>query len=91
MAAAKARRWIITGHVQGVGFRYFVRGHAQSLNLTGWARNLADGGVEVFAIGPPDNLNDLASALHQGPPMSDVRTVDEQEAAIEACSGFQVR
>jgi acylphosphatase len=90
MSASKAKRWYIAGIVQGVGFRYFVRNQARSLNLTGYAKNLSDGRVEVLAIGPPASLNDLASALHKGPPMSDVRSVEELEAAPEKYSDFQV-
>lgn len=85
-----ARRWYISGIVQGVGFRYFVRHQARALNLTGYAKNLADGRVEVLAMGSRESLDDLASALHKGPPLSHVRSVDEQEAAPEKWSDFQV-
>lgn len=86
-----AKRWYITGIVQGVGFRYFARHQARSLNLKGWARNLSDGRVEVFAMGPVESLSNLASALHRGPNMSSVRHVEELEAAPEKCSDFEVR
>jgi acylphosphatase len=86
-----AKRWFVAGIVQGVGFRYFARQQAQSLNLTGWAKNLSDGRVEVYAVGTADSLNDLASALYKGPSMSHVRSVEEQEAVVENCSGFHVR
>jgi acylphosphatase len=87
----EARRWYISGIVQGVGFRYFARHHARLLKLTGWAKNLSDGRVEVLAIGPSERLDDLASALHKGPPMSHVRSVEEQETTPQDCSDFQVR
>jgi len=87
-----ARRWYVSGVVQGVGFRYFVRHQARALNLTGYAKNLADGRVEVLAMGGDSkSLNDLASALHKGPPMSDVRSVEEREAVPEKWLDFQVR
>lgn len=89
-ANQQARKWFISGIVQGVGFRYFARNQARLLNLKGYAKNLSDGRVEVYATGSLESLNDLASALHKGPPMSDVRSVDEQEAALEHCSDFQV-
>ncbi len=85
-----AKRWYVSGIVQGVGFRYFVRHQARVLNLTGYAKNLDDGRVEVLAMGSAASLNDLASALHKGPPLSQVRSVDEQEAAPEKWSDFQV-
>ncbi len=86
-----AKRWYVQGIVQGVGFRYFVKNHAQILNVTGYAKNLADGRVEVYASGAPERLSDLASALYKGPPMSYVRSVEELEAALENFSGFEVR
>src|ERR1022692_352255 len=53
-------------------------------------RNLDDGRVEVYAAGPPDKLSDLAAALRKGPRFSDVRGVDEQEAAPQHYSDFQI-
>jgi acylphosphatase len=86
-----AKRWHIEGRVQGVGFRYFVQTQARALSLTGYAKNLADGRVEVLAIGTAERLSDLASALYKGPLLSDVRSVEEREAALEDWSGFHVR
>lgn len=89
-SSAKARKWVVSGRVQGVGFRFFVQHKATALGLKGWARNLADGRVEVYAIGTPERLDDLAAALHIGPRMADVRGVDQQDAAPEAVSGFSI-
>jgi len=86
-----AKRWLIGGQVQGVGFRFFAQHKATALNLTGWARNLDDGRVEVYAIGSPDRLNEFAAALHQGPRMADVRSVEEQDAAVQGLSSFAIR
>jgi acylphosphatase len=83
-----ARRWLIRGRVQGVGFRYFVERAAGQLSLTGYARNLDDGRVEVYAAGPEDKLAQLAGLLRVGPRWAEVRGVDEQEAAIEGHGGF---
>jgi acylphosphatase len=85
-----ARRWFVSGRVQGVGFRYFVQQEARNLKLSGWAKNLPDGRVEVYAVGAAECLSDLAAALHKGPPMSHVRAVEEQEAAVDGCLDFQV-
>ena len=85
-----AKRWLVTGRVQGVGFRYFVQYQANALGLTGWARNLDDGRVEVYAVGTPDRLSQLAAALHTGPRMADVRSVQETEAVVKSLSGFAV-
>jgi acylphosphatase len=66
----------VSGRVQGVGFRYFVRGRANEIGLTGWVRNLYDGRVEVLAEGERATLQRLEAALRQGPPGSDVTNVD---------------
>ena len=54
-----ARRYYITGIVQGVGFRYFVKRKADLYGIAGWVRNLPDGRVEVFAQGDPEVLNEF--------------------------------
>lgn len=77
--------------MQGVGFRYFVQAKATALGLTGWARNLDNGNVEVYAAGPVARLSDLAAALHTGPRMADVRGVEEREEAVENLAGFSIR
>jgi acylphosphatase len=85
------KRWFINGNVQGVGFRFFVQQKATALGLSGWARNVDDGRVEVYAVGPLGRLSDLAAALRVGPRMAEVRSVEEQDASIEHASGFTVR
>ena len=57
----------VTGIVQGVGFRWFVRERARRLGLTGWVRNLRDGSVEVAAAGPAGQLELLRGELNRGP------------------------
>lgn len=91
MKAEQARRWLIAGRVQGVGFRYFVQRRAMELGLTGWARNLDDGRVEVYAAGGAAQLSDLAAALNMGPSMAEVRSVEELESAVERTTSFRVR
>jgi acylphosphatase len=86
-----AKHWFIAGRVQGVGFRFFVQDKAAELGLAGWARNLEDGRVEVYAVGAPDRLSDLAAALHKGPRMADVRRVEERDERPENLSTFGVR
>jgi acylphosphatase len=62
-----ARRYIVRGRVQGVGFRWFVENEARQLGLSGWVRNNIDGSVEVLAIGSEQQLNALHNKLRQGP------------------------
>ena len=86
-----ARRFLIRGRVQGVGYRYFAQKAAAQWNVSGYARNLEDGSVEVYAIGTAGQLSELAGTLRTGPPFSDVRSVDAQEAALENHKGFRIR
>jgi acylphosphatase len=88
--ASSAKRWFVRGRVQGVGYRYFAQHSAVELGLSGYARNLDDGRVEVYAAGPISKLSEMAARLYQGPRWSDVRGVDEQEAAPESHSGFEI-
>jgi acylphosphatase len=85
-----ARRWLVRGRVQGVGFRYFAQRAGAELGLTGYARNLDDGRVEVYAVGTPEKLAELAGRLHRGPRWADVRGVEEQEAAVRESGAFRV-
>lgn len=58
---------LVDGHVQGVGYRYFVKNTADALALTGWVRNKWDGRVEVLAEGPREALEQLLEKLRRGP------------------------
>lgn len=86
----QARRYLVRGRVQGVGFRWFVQQSASNIGVSGYTRNLDNGQVEVYAIGTPSQLSDLAAALWKGPRMADVRGIDEQEAAPQKVSGFRI-
>lgn len=86
-----ARRFVISGNVQGVGYRAFARQAARALGATGWARNLANGDVEVHANGIPSQLDELESRLRQGPRWADVRAVTATEAAVSGDSAFEIR
>jgi acylphosphatase len=85
-----ARTYRVHGRVQGVGFRFFVKHHADALGVRGYVRNEADGGVFVYAVGDPLAIQQLAGQIHQGPKFSEVRTVEEKEAAIEKYSSFHI-
>ncbi len=85
-----ARRWVVRGRVQGVGFRYFAQRAAENLGLRGYVRNLDDGNVEVYAVGPEDKLDVLAGMLYRGPRWADVRGVEEQKAAVQDYGEFRI-
>ncbi|MDP2996950.1 MAG: acylphosphatase [Bryobacterales bacterium] len=86
-----ARRFFVHGRVQGVGFRYFAQRQAGELGVTGYARNLDDGRVEVYAAGSREAVTELARMLGQGPRWSDVRGVEELDTSLENCSGFRIK
>lgn len=71
--------FLVTGRVQGVGFRWFVHREAAEIGLHGWVRNTADGHVEVVATGAPRDLAELRTALHKGSRGSRVDRVLEHE------------
>jgi acylphosphatase len=77
--ADEARRWVVEGRVQGVGFRWFVLRTAQALGVTGWARNCADGSVEVVARGGPEALRRLGESLRRGPPGAFVHRITSSD------------
>jgi len=72
--STRAKRLRITGTVQGVWYRASTVDRAQSLGLTGWARNCADGSVEVLAVGDAAAVEALIEWAHEGPPKA---VVDE--------------
>jgi acylphosphatase len=79
-----ARRYYVNGMVQGVGYRYFAKGAAKRLGVAGYARNLRDGRVEVYAIGFPESLDILRSELHRGPGSARVSGVTEEAAPLDS-------
>lgn len=81
-----ARRWLVRGRVQGVGFRYFTQREAVALGVTGWVRNLDDGRVEVFGQGSEPAVDTLQGRLWQGPRWAEVRDVEVIEASLEGKS-----
>jgi acylphosphatase len=86
-----AQRFLVTGRVQGVGYRYFVLQEATRLGLTGFARNLPDGRVEVVAEGADEALSDLESRLLEGPSFSLVANVEKAALASRGDQGFHIR
>ena len=78
--APQARRFLVRGRVQGVGFRWFVEREAHMLGIAGTVRNNHDGSVEVLAMGTREQLMGLRSRLEQGPRAARVDGVEEFEA-----------
>jgi len=77
------RRCHVSGRVQGVYFRASTREQALRLGLSGYARNLDDGRVEVLVVGEPSAVDSLIAWLHVGPPAANVSGVSIQEISPE--------
>lgn len=81
-------RFLVSGLVQGVNFRASARACAQRLGLDGYAKNLADGRVEVVASGDALALARLQAWLRDGPPAAEVEAVAREELAEQRYDGF---
>jgi acylphosphatase len=90
--ASGTRKYLVSGKVQGVGYRNFALRVARDLQLTGWVRNLPDGRVEALARGPLARLNRFVSELRIGPPRAEVTSVDIADIATgDKLEGFHIR
>lgn len=81
-------RCLVGGRVQGVFFRSSTREQAMRLGLTGYARNLADGRVEILACGPAEAVARLREWLRTGPPLANVTGVTCEPLHYQPLSGF---
>jgi acylphosphatase len=78
--AKLAKRYFVSGMVQGVGFRYFTQDAAEKLRISGFVRNLRDGRVEVFAMGSPQQHAEFRAMLERGPRFASISEVREETA-----------
>jgi acylphosphatase len=88
-----AARFLISGRVQGVGFRWFVARRASELGVTGWARNLPSGQVEVVAAGDAGAIGQMEASLRAGPTLARVESVEKSEIPhqIVEPKSFEIR
>ncbi len=91
MPDLQTRHYVISGRVQGVGFRWFVEREAAQTGITGWVRNCDNGDVEVMATGTADQHRSLRQKLQQGPRAARVDHVSESSADLLEASSFQVK
>jgi acylphosphatase len=84
MTERVVRRCLVAGRVQGVFYRATTRSRAEALGVTGHARNLPDGRVEVLACGTPAAVEALCDWLWDGPPAAHVTAVDAEMVAVES-------
>ena len=80
----KAKKFIIKGRVQGVGFRYFTNHIANRIGVYGYVKNLWDGSVEVYAIGSDQQLLLLKTALSKGPSYAYIEKITEEDVPINS-------
>ena len=87
-----ARRFIVTGRVQGVGFRYYLQDHAAVEGVHGFVRNLPDGSVEAVVEGDDESVLRVERALRRGPSSARVEHVEIEELTPSGrATGFSVR
>jgi acylphosphatase len=88
---ACARHVIVSGAVQGVGFRHYTKVRARELGLTGWVQNLDDGRVEVWVEGAEPVVERMVAWLRSGPPSARVSAIDARAVEPARLERFEVR
>jgi acylphosphatase len=88
--ALVGRRFTVHGRVQGIGFRDFVQREARRLNITGFARNLADGSVMVCAVGSEESIAEIDGLVRQGPRWAEVRGLSVEEMEAQPFDDFRI-
>ncbi|NAW57827.1 MULTISPECIES: acylphosphatase [unclassified Vibrio] len=86
----KCVKFTVSGVVQGVGFRYHTCYEGLCLGLTGYAKNLSNGDVEVMACGQEESIEALAQWLNNGPKMATVDRLEREEAVYKEFKGFEI-
>jgi acylphosphatase len=85
-----AKRLVITGRVQGVGYRVWLMEKARALGLSGWVRNRADGAVEALIAGDVAAVEEMSRACRRGPRLAEVTRIDEDLAEPPEEAGFHL-
>lgn len=86
-----ARHVVVSGRVQGVGYRYTLEREAAVAGVAGWARNTAEGTVEAVLEGPPSAVEGVLGWMRHGPRDAVVAAVDVTEAVPQGLEGFVTR
>lgn len=81
---------VVSGRVQGVGFRYWTRGEAERLGVRGWVKNRADGRVEAEIEGDPEAVSEMLDALGRGPSFAVVDDLAVTEVPPDGEPGFRI-
>lgn len=91
MGTLVARHVVVSGRVQGVGFRYLLEREAAVAGLAGWVRNTAQGTVEAVLEGSPPAVEEVLGWMRRGPRGAVVVSVDVTEVAPQGLAGFTIR
>jgi acylphosphatase len=87
-----ARRYLVSGRVQGVGFRFFAHESAAAEGVSGWVANLPDGRVEIWIEGDDESVERVERKIRRGPPGARVEQVDTRdETPMGRHTGFDIR
>lgn len=89
--ARVAKRIVVRGRVQQVGFRDWTVRHAKALSITGWVRNRRDGSVEIHAVGDDEAIDRLIEACREGPPLARVDAIEPTPDLDVLVKGFTKR
>ncbi|WP_046176077.1 acylphosphatase [Domibacillus indicus] len=87
----QARHLLVSGKVQGVGFRYFAQMTAVDHGVTGWTKNLENGSVAIHAEGTPEQLNSFGESLKKGNHFAKVHQIEEGAADLQSFSSFRIK
>lgn len=87
----EARRLMVSGKVQGVGFRYFAQMTAAEYHVTGWAKNLDNGAVAIHAEGTAEQLESFSTHLKKGSHFARVHHIEEEPALLESFTSFRIK
>jgi acylphosphatase len=87
----EARRLVVTGQVQGIGYRWSMVATAREIGITGWVRNCRDGSVEAYLCGASEAVARLIAWARHGPPGATVEQVRVEYAETQHFSGFEQR
>ncbi len=83
-------RVIISGFVQGIGFRQFIKSKANDLNIKGWVKNLPDGKVEAVFAGERSNIEKMVELCRKGPFLAEVKNVEVEELPDQEFEAFDI-
>ncbi len=86
----KTAHIIVSGRVQGVGFRFFTKYTAENFGINGWVRNLDDGTVEIKATGKDEKIKEFLKEIKKGSPLSEVKDVNVKYEPLEEFNSFEI-